>query len=94
MVFRLTKKRLFILQKLVQGWELGTTSGGRGPSFTTLQQGGHGRGGRTISVDYDVVFALYKYGLLQHRYSFPTQYWTLTDKGKSLLQERVIGEGK
>ena len=88
MTFRLTKKRLAVLQKLTQGWELGTTAGARSPSFTTLQQGGIGRGGKTIDVDYNVVFALYKEGLLWHRYSFPTQFWTLTDKGILLLQER------
>lgn len=84
--FRLTKKRLDILRKLTQGWELGTTSGGRGPSFTTLQQGGIGRGGKTIDVDYNMVFALCEQGLLQSRYSFPTRYWILTNKARRLLE--------
>jgi hypothetical protein len=78
---KLTKAQQEVIDLMRQGWELGvsTTADGR----WWLQKGGLGRGGETNNVNANTAHALLRAGLIRSAgYSFPTQHYLLTDKGR------------
>ena len=75
---KLSKTQQHVIDLMESGWELGcsTTMDGR----CWLQKGGLGQGGETEDVRHNTVHALYKRGLIEGHYGFPTKKYTLRKK--------------
>ena len=76
---KLTRLQANVIDALKNGWELGRSATSEGRWW--LQQGGLGRGGKTIDVHTNTALALMKRGLIENkRWGFPASQWGL--KGK------------
>lgn len=76
---KLSKAQQNIIDKLNNGWSLGTMQMMR-DTRTRFQKGGLGSGGDTENVSIATVHALLKKGLLISKYEFPnTEYFLAND---------------
>ncbi len=71
----LSKSQQLVIDKMKEGWELGSSTMGR----AWLQKNGLGRGGETMGVHRNTLHSLYKMGLIKHIYGFPTSHHTLVE---------------
>ena len=78
---KLTKTQAILLEKLLNGWEAGTSSNLNGRSW--IQHGGLGKGGPSETVRIDTLIALDKAGHIRNQYGFPTSKWKLTSQDPS-----------
>jgi len=77
---KLSKLQQEVIDLMNNGWELGrdVTYNGR----CWMQKGGLGCGGNTKKVGHNTVHALYRKGLIEEHYRFPTAKYTLTSKAR------------
>lgn len=72
-----TKKQQEILDLMANGWELGKDMGLN--SFAWIQEGGLGKGGKSLSVSIATVHSLWKKDLIRIKSrQFPTTHYELT----------------
>lgn len=74
-----------IVDLMRRGWQLGYTSGCRTDGWYSIQQGGIGRGGKSIDVHANTVHAMYRHKIIViDRDGFPTRTYKLAKmKGES-----------
>ena len=74
---KLNTKQQDVLDKMADGWELAYTIGGRSPGWFSLQEGGQGFGGQSITINGNTVGSLERRELIKRIYGFPTSKYIL-----------------
>lgn len=89
-----TKAQRSVLQAIVDGWELGGSEHGAVVRFS-VQQGGQGKGGDSISVHANTVHALQDRDWITLRTrKFPVRYYAITTHGQRALCPLCLGTKK
>lgn len=72
-----------VLQRMADGWALGTSSGFHTSAW--LQEKGLGRGGEVEYIRISTVFALQTKELIVGKWKYPNTQWYLTKRGVASL---------
>jgi len=80
---KLSKLQQLVIDKMNDGWELGSSASYRGSSGSCwLQKGKLGHGGESINVNRATLYSLLKRKLIKHIYGFPTSKYILIKEEK------------